>query len=206
MCVQDDLGCSTSFIFALRVLSRQVVADSWGGPAHPIFTGVKHSVATQKGTELGKSIQYIFSLQVKTSPMCSKDYTRLSKVCMIHFAGSKILKKPKQLNPLKWGSHRAHDVSEEMKGVSKAEQGTWVFGDDNLISFSYTAIQMMGNSLQRLDLRNPMEIHPQKKSYLGNSTRIQLRFSFKQTKNTALRRRKMTNSVLFSKIDRKSVV
>lgn len=48
------------------------------------------------------------------------------------------------------------------KEVSKAEEGTRVFGDDNLISFSYTAIQMMGNSLQKLDLKNPVEIHPQK--------------------------------------------
>lgn len=48
------------------------------------------------------------------------------------------------------------------KEVSKAEEGTWVFGDDNLISFSYTAIQMTGNSLQKLDLKNPMETHLQK--------------------------------------------
>lgn len=96
VCVQDDLGRGTSFIFALRVLSRQVLSlqvepDSWGGPAYPIFIGVKHSMATLKGTELEKSIQYIFSLQVKTSSVSSKDYTRLSKVCMIHLAGGKIL-------------------------------------------------------------------------------------------------------------------
>lgn len=101
VCVQDDLGCGTSFIFALRALSRQVISlqvvpDCWGGPAHPIFIGVKHSVATQKETELEESIQYVFSLQAKTSPVCSKDYTRLSKVCMIHFAGGKILKKKKK--------------------------------------------------------------------------------------------------------------
>lgn len=53
------------------------------------------------------------------------------------------------------------------KEVSKAEEGIQVFGDDNLISFSYTAIQMMGDSLQKWDLRNLMEIHPQK-SYLQN--------------------------------------
>lgn len=32
------------------------------------------------------------------------------------------------------------------KEVSKVEEGTRVFGDDNLISFSYTAIQMMGTA------------------------------------------------------------
>lgn len=53
-------------------------------------------------------------------------------------------------------------LARRWKEVSKAEEGTWVFGDDNLISFSYTAIQTMGNSLQKLHLKNLVEIHPKK--------------------------------------------
>lgn len=53
VCAWDDLGCGTSFMFAIRVLSRQVVSntvvpDSQGGPTHPVFIGVKNSTATPK--------------------------------------------------------------------------------------------------------------------------------------------------------------
>lgn len=119
VCVQDDLGCSTSFIFALRALSRQVVSiqvipDSCTSHLHRCQTFNGHP---KRDWTWEKHSKYIFSLQVKISAVYSKDYTTLSKVCMIHFIGGKILKKnPKQLNSLKWGSHRAHDVREEMKG------------------------------------------------------------------------------------------
>ena len=69
VCAQDDLGCGTSFTFASGVLSRQVVSntvvpDSQGAPAHPVFTGIKNSMATQGENELWKSIQKVFSLRV----------------------------------------------------------------------------------------------------------------------------------------------
>lgn len=62
VCAWDDLGCGTSFMFAIQVLSRQVVSntivpDCQGAPTHPIFTGVKNSTATQRGSELCKNIQ-----------------------------------------------------------------------------------------------------------------------------------------------------
>lgn len=94
-------------------------------------------------------------------------------------------------------------LARRWKKVSEAKKGTWVFGDDNSISFSYTAIQMIGNSLQKLYLGNPIQIQAPKESYLENPTQIQLRFSFKWRKSTALRRRRMPNSVLFSRLDDK---
>lgn len=55
-----------------------------------------------------------------------------------------------------------------------------VFGDDNLISFSYTATQMMGDRLQKLDLRNPMEIYPQKIVFREFNTNPAQVFTYKQ--------------------------
>lgn len=94
-------------------------------------------------------------------------------------------------------------LARRWKELSKAGEVTWVFGDDNSISFSYTAIQMMGTSLQKSYIGNAIQIQPPKKSYLGNPTQIKPRFSFKWRKSIALRRRKMPNSVLFSRLDDK---
>lgn len=66
VCAWHNLGCSTSFMFAIRVLSRQVVSnsivqDSQGAPAHPVFIGVTSvQHPPKKGPEVEKSIQEIF--------------------------------------------------------------------------------------------------------------------------------------------------
>lgn len=63
---------------------------------------------------------------------------------MIYFVGGKILK-----NLLSEEVTEPVMLARRWKEVSKAEGGTWVFGGDKSITFSYTAIQMVGNSPQK---------------------------------------------------------
>lgn len=107
------------------------------------------------------------------------------------FCWGQNLKKTKNKTPPNLLSEEVTEpvmLARRWKKVSEAEKGTWVFGDDNSISFSYTAIQMIGKSLQKLYLGSPIQIQPPKESYLENPTQIQFRFSFKCRKSTALRR------------------
>lgn len=163
-----------------------------GAPTHPVFIGVKNSTATQRGTELRKSIQQIF-LAGQSLPHVLFPYSMLWRLYKIKqglydlFCWWQNLGEKKKTTPFKWGSHRACERGDERKFLKQRK-----------------AHGYLGMTTQSHFLTLPYRWWATaQKSYLGNPIQIQPRFSFKQRKSSALRRRKTPNSILFSRLDDK---